>query len=106
MTYKAYLKQYAEGCDYTIGCAQTVIEIEAKNINEAKQKLFEEIQENYTWDKKLEFCELYEIKKTVICNLKEWYNQIYEAANIIENKRKEDLERKEYERLKLKFGKS
>lgn len=39
MIYKAYLKQQGEGCDYTIGCAQTVIEIEAQNIDEAKQKL-------------------------------------------------------------------
>jgi hypothetical protein len=43
MEYKAYLKQNGEGCDYTIGCGQTVISIDAQNVLEAKQKLYQKI---------------------------------------------------------------
>lgn len=106
MIYKAYLKQCGEGCDYTIGCAQTVIEIEAQNINEAKQKLYQEIEENYTGERELELCELYEINEVVVCNLKELYKRIDDAEYTLEQQRKEDLDRKEFERLKAKFGAS
>jgi len=67
MIYKAYLKQSGEGCDYTIGCAQTIIDIEAQSIDEAKQKLYQEIEESYTGEQELELCELYEINEVVIC---------------------------------------
>lgn len=106
MIYKAYLRQSGEGCDYTIGCAQTVIEIEAQSIDEAKQKLYQKIEEIYTGEWELELCELYEINEVVICDLKEWYKRIDDAEYAIEQQRKEDLERKEYERLKAKFGES
>jgi hypothetical protein len=106
MIYKAYLKQCGEGCDYTIGCAQRVIEIEAQSIDEAKQKLYQEIEENYTGELELELCELYEINEVVVCDLKEWYKRIDDAEYAIEQQRKEDLERKEFERLKAKFGAS
>ena len=103
MIYKAYLKQCGEGCDYTIGCAQTVIEIHAQNIDEAKQKLYQEIEENYTGERELELCELYEVKEVVICDLNEWYKRIRDVKYAIEQQHKEDLERKEFERLKAKF---
>ena len=106
MTYKAYLKQNGEGCDYTIGCAQTVISIEAQSMDEAKQKLYQEIKEVYTGEQELERCELYEINEVVLCDLKEWYKRIEDAEYAIEQKRKEYLERKEFERLKAKFGES
>ena len=106
MIYKAYLIQSGEDCDYTIGCAQTVIDIEAQSIDEAKQKLYQEIEESYTGEQDLELCELYEINEVVICDLKEWYKRIDDAEYAIEQQRKEDLERKEFERLKAKFGTS
>lgn len=106
MVYKAYLKQRGEGCDYTIGCAQTIIEIEAQSIDEAKQKLYQKIKENYSGEQKLELCELYEINTVVVCDLKEWYKRINNAEYVIQQKRKDDLERKEFERLKAKFGAS
>lgn len=106
MIYKAYLKQQGEGCDYTIGCAQTVIEIEAQNIDEAKQKLYQKIEDFYTGERGLELCELYEINEVVTIDLNEWYKRIDDAEYAIEQQRKEDLERKEFERLKAKFGAS
>jgi len=102
MIYKAYLKQYGEGCDYTIGCAQTVINIEAQSLDDAKEKLYQEIK-GYVGELELELCELYEINNVVVCDLKEWYKRIYDAGYAIEQQRKEYLEHKEFERLKAKF---
>jgi hypothetical protein len=104
MIYKAYLKQNGEGCDYTIGCAQTVIDIEASNIEDAKIQLYKEIEETYTGEQELELCELYEINQVVVCNLKEWYKRIDDADYAIEQQKIEATERKEFERLREKFG--
>jgi len=106
MIYKAYLRQSGEGCDYTIGCAQTVINIDAQSIDDAKQKLYHVIEENYTGERELELCELYEINEVITCDLHELYKRIDDAEYAIEQQRKEDLERKEFERLKAKFGAS
>jgi hypothetical protein len=105
MKYKAYLKQAAEGCDYTIGCAQTVIDIEASNIVEAKELLFNKIKKNYTGEYKLESCEIYEINEIEICDLDTWYSTI----SIEKQQEKQALidarDRIEYERLRKKFDK-
>jgi len=103
MIYKAYLKQIGEGCDYTIGCAQTIINIQAGDIDEAMRKLYHKVKENYTGELTLESCVLYEINDIVICNLEKWYEQIDAAEIEAEERRAEELERKEYERLKAKF---
>lgn len=105
MIYKAYLKQCDEGCDYTIGCAQTVIDINATNIVDAKKKLYEIIEESYTGERKLKLCELYEMNEVVICNLNEWYKRIDDTEYAIKQQHIEDLERLEFERLKAKFDK-
>jgi len=68
MFYKAYLKQRGDGCDYTIGCAQTVVDIDAKNIDEASLKLLQIIKESYSGDRELEYYELYEINKVIVCS--------------------------------------
>lgn len=104
-TYKAYIVQNTEGCDYTIGCAQKVIEIEANSLDEAKQKLFVEIRENYShWEKRLETAELYEVEQTFSVNLKDLYKQIDSEKEEEERRKKEDADRLEFERLKSKFG--
>ena len=103
MIYKAYLKQCDEGCDYTIGCAQTVINIIANDIDQAKLILFNEISENYRGERKLILCELYEINEVVNCDLDDWYNKMSNIDNLIKQQEIEDIERIEYERLRKKF---
>ena len=76
MIYKAYLKQSGEGCDYTIGCGRTMITIIATDIEDAKIKLIEEIEDNYSGDQKLVLCELYEINEVFTCDLDEIYNVV------------------------------
>lgn len=106
MKYKAYLKQAGEGCDYTIGCAQTVINIEANNFQEAYDELKYIISEDYSDDECLiDYVELYEISNISLIDVQEIYNEIDEKNQLEEQKRIEDKERKEFERLKRKYGK-
>lgn len=72
--YKAYLVQSGEGCDYTIGCAQTVINIEANNMEEAKEKLTEIIKEEYYDFQELESAELYECNQVFKMPLNDIYD--------------------------------
>jgi len=105
MKYKAYLKQDGEGCDYTIGCGQIVVEINASNIDEAKQTLTELISENYSQsDERIVSCDLYEINEVFTIDV----GGIYSHKEILEEeqKQKQTLEedKKEFERLKAKLS--
>jgi len=102
--YIAYIKQDGEGCDYTIGCAQTVKRFEANSFEEAEIKLKEIIDEDYSNEEfRLEFAELFEINKNKEIDLEALYNQIDNKEEQEQQKLQEQKERKEYERLKNKF---
>jgi hypothetical protein len=106
MKYKAYLKQSCEGCDYTIGCARTVVHIDdAVNMEDAKQKLTTIILEEYGSDEKtINSAELYEINEIFVMPVDEIYAKHDELRAQREQQKKEDAEREEFERLKQKFG--
>lgn len=103
MIYKAYLKQDGDGCDYSIGCAQTVISIDAHDVDEAMQKLYDIIEEQYTGNRALELCELYEINRVIVCDLTDRTRCISEVNCEKQKHYDEELERKEYFRLKTKY---
>lgn len=103
MKYKAYLTQEGEGCDYTIGCARTVIDIDAPNMEDAKIKLMDIIQEDYRGDSKLKSCDLFEINHIYSFNTKELYASFDAMDNFKKEKSQEDKDREEYERLKIRF---
>ena len=104
MEYKAYLKQSGEGCDYTIGCAQTVINIEATSMEEAKQKLTATIIEEYNDDEcMLDSAELYECNEVFAMPIDDIYAKAEQLEQQEKQKQQEEAERKEYERLKNKF---
>jgi hypothetical protein len=105
MKYKAYLKQKGEGCDYTIGCGQTVINLKTNNLPDAISELENEIIENYSFDEtKLQSCELYEINSITIVDVDSIYNK--EKLLYMKELEEEKLraERAEFERLKKKFS--
>ena len=105
MKYKAYLKQAGEGCDYTIGCAQTVIEIDATSMEEAKQKLTDTIIEDYSYDERmLDSAELYECNEVFAMPVDEIYAKKEQLEQQEQQRKQEEAERREYERLKHKFS--
>lgn len=104
-TYIGYLNQ-GGGCDYTIGCGETIINIKADSIDEAVNKLYEKIKESYSHeDRRLEYAQLFEVNSIVDLNLTE----IYEKIDLQEKQRiafeREQREMLEFERLKSKYGK-
>lgn len=103
MKYYAYLKQKGEGCDYTIGCAQTLITFDAKNDEEAKAELAKRITEEYQGEYSLSKVILF--KEPIDFNLSE-VNELAKKSKEDKKKKMEhikDLE--EFERLKKKLGK-
>lgn len=104
MKYKAKLIQVGEGCDYTIGCGQLVIDIDANSLEDANVKLQKIIKEEYRFEQSLKSCELYEVHDTHIIDV----DVIYKQLEIDEMNRQQSiddaLERAEYERLRYKFN--
>lgn len=104
MIYKAYLNQGANGCDYTIGCGETVIDIEADSMHEAKIKLVEEIRENYSHEERqLESAEIFEISNIDSIDVNELYEMIYIEKKMLSDKEMRAREFEQYTILKKKF---
>lgn len=102
--YYAYLKQRGEGCDYTIGCAQTLITITANNFEEAVEKLELTIEEEYSYDEAmLESAIIFECPPRDI-DVESIYTKKEERKRLRKKEEKERKEREEFERLRKKFG--
>jgi LPS O-antigen subunit length determinant protein (WzzB/FepE family) len=103
MKYFAYLKQKGEGCDYTIGCAQTLISFDANDDDDAKQKLSERIQEEYTGE--FELSSVLLLKNKIEFNLKSVYDDLNKLKNDKDSKMQHIKDMEEFERLKKKLNK-
>jgi len=103
MKYYAYLKQNGEGCDYTIGCAQTLITIDAENDDEAKEKLSQEISENYTGE--LELSKVLLFKNPIDFDLKSVYQELKNKKDDSVKKLQHLKDLEEFEKLRKKLGK-
>jgi len=104
MKYYAYLKQKGEGCDYTIGCGNTLIKLNAKNDSEAKEKLKETIIEEYSGSESmLEKVILF--KETIDFDLKSVYDDLESKKESEKTKRQHIKDMEEFEKLRKKLGK-
>lgn len=103
MRYYAYLKQSGEGCDYTIGCAQTLITIEAENDSEAKEKLADEIMENYHGETELSKVLLF--KEPIDFDLRSIYSELKRKKEDSSKKMQHLKDLEDFERLRKKLGK-
>jgi hypothetical protein len=103
MKYFAYLKQKGEGCDYTIGCAQTIRKFDANSDSDAVKKLTEIIQEEYTGEQKLEKVLLF--KDPINFDLKSVYDELDSKKKDKESKMQHLKDMEDFERLRKKLGK-
>lgn len=104
MKYYAYLKQEGEGCDYTIGCGNTLITLNAENDKNAKEKLKEIIIEQYSErESMLEKAILF--KETIDFDLKSVYDDVKSKKEDEKKSRQHIKDMEEFERLKRKLGK-
>lgn len=103
MEYVAYLKQDGEGCDYTIGCGNKLINLgEHSSIETAQVKLLDILHEEYNPAHSPEFAldEVLLLSFQCRIDMEKFNSDMLEG----QTKEQEDLERNEYERLKKKFG--
>jgi len=100
--YYAYLKQKGEGCDYTIGCAQTLIPIMANSFDEAIDKLKQIINDEYYDDTELEKALIFPNKPYEL-DLDSIYNKRQMNIDRIKQEQEYQKELDEYNRLKQKF---
>lgn len=102
--YIAYVKQYGGGCDYTIGCGQTLWELEASSLEDARIEVKNEVLV-YTGLDRIDSATIYEVTHCEIMSVHEWYADEERRKKDEELQAKEVAEREEFERLQQKFGK-
>lgn len=102
MKYYAYLKQKGEGCDYYIGCGNTLVTVNANDDTEARQKLSELIKEEYTGDRELESVLLF--KNPIDFDLESTYREDFERKSSEKSRLQHLKDMEEFNRLKGKLG--
>lgn len=90
------------GCDYTIDCGSKLIELNAKTIDKAKKEVSKLIKEDYSHID-LDEVVLYSAEK-IDFDLDAVYTELEEEKAEFEKVEQDEKDRKEYERLKKKFG--
>jgi len=100
--FQAYLSQEG-GCDYTIGCGNLLIQLTGDTLPEAVCDLKEKIKENYTGDRRLSSVSIIQ-GSSINVDVDSIYRQIESDKREQEEAETEASERKQYERLKAKFG--
>ena len=101
--YLAYLKQKGEGCDYTIGCAQTMITIKANSFDDAIIELKRVIDEEYHDDLELNDALLFECPPYRI-DLEDIYDNRNSRLKSEKEQKEHERELSEYRRLQQKFN--
>lgn len=105
MKYYAYLKQNGEGCDYTIGCAQTIITIEASSDSDACEKLSEKIEEEYRPGGDSELSKVLLFRDPIQFNLKKVYDEYNNRMSESKSRMQHLKDNEEFERLRKKLNK-
>lgn len=114
----AHITQEGEGCGYTIGCGQDLLELKASSYDEAIEELkkevvgmwdpeFEEFDEGYWDERRLEKVRLIEIG--IIDQevpIEQWYADAEREARCAKDTEVVRTEKKEYLRLRAKYGQS
>lgn len=104
MQYKAYLKQ-GGGCDYTIGCGRTVINIEADSFELAKTKLNLIIMDEYSDGiMAIDSAELFEVSSVYTAPVADLIKTSKQLRESLDQEDEEKRQRAQYEELKKKFG--
>ena len=111
----AYVNQGDEGCDYTIGCAQTLWRLEANTRDEAIEELKSEVigkyepgfgwSEGYWKDAELSKVVLFEVSSEESMPLVKWYTDAEEYELQEKTKITEMQERDKLGELLAKYGK-
>lgn len=92
------------GCDYTIECGTTVIELSSVELWSAEDELSKLIEEEFTGDRKIHEATIYEISDEYEVDLAEVYRNIANRKKSKKDAEQEAKDREEFERLRKKFN--
>lgn len=95
--YALFAKQSGEGCDYTIGCAQTLILLKGTNINDLDDEIREVVADHAFGQEERELEEFALVEVIRDLNVEDFM----EEDEVDEEK---EARRREYEKLKKEFG--
>jgi hypothetical protein len=112
------MKQSGDGCDYMIGCAQKLVELEAKNIKEAKNEALKIFKKHGFWVDEEDYYgrdglrdEERLLEKAIIfsdgveIDVESHYKQLEEIVAAAKKVEQQKKERKELQRLQKKYDK-
>lgn len=98
----AYLFQ-PNGCDYTIACGYSLIELESTDFDSAVAELRRLVTTDYRGDITLESVTLLQVNQKVAMPVAEWYHEDEQQRAEQARMKNEQQERELYEQLKHKF---
>ena len=101
--YIAHIEQQGEGCDYTIGCGQAIIEIESENIDSAESLLKNIIKEEFSRERELEKVVLYEVSIKKNLDTSSIYSELEYEKEKEKLSAQRVLDEQEFQRLKMKL---
>jgi hypothetical protein len=115
MIYIAYLRQSAQGCDYSIGCGLALWRRKAITRDEAIEELKRDIigiwseeearyVDGYHGTSKLEKVILFEVSGEEEMPIDQWYSEAEDYTRQEKTRIEETRERAELERLRAKYG--
>ena len=119
--YIGYVNETDRGCDYTIACGKKLLILESETYEGAVQELKEFVLGTFDpndradcggWSRwsmstyRFVSVTLYEVSPSHVFEMpiNQWYDVAQQMAETAKRKLAEDDERKEFERLKTKFG--
>lgn len=114
MKYFAYFKQQGDGCDYTIGCGQRLIELNGETYADAWNDFYKRFLDDYDpyfgnfWEEGnenyMKSVVIYGISEIIPFDFESYGHSMANKKKIERDTKQERLDREEYERLKRKFG--
>tara|TARA_R110000796_G_scaffold162503_1_gene279271 strand:- start:12539 stop:12898 length:360 start_codon:yes stop_codon:yes gene_type:complete len=113
-----HIEQAAEGCDYTIGCGNSLVKLYAEDITQAHERFISMLSPDfddddvdwtdnygcYYGEMALANATIYEVTNNHKVDVKSIYDNLELLKELVVRLKTEEVEKKEFERLKEKYG--
>lgn len=112
--YIAHMMQVAEGCEDSIACGESLIELKSTSYNDAIKELKkiiigswdadeEDFEDGYNEDQELDEVVLFKVEQAEKIPIQSWYKEVKEFEKLKQEEKQEKKDREQYEKLKAKF---
>ncbi len=103
--WRLWLKQFGEGCDYTIGCGQKMMDLKAVTYQSALEEADKEVRERGLDEQAIQEAILIPVDSTIPINVSKINFEMETERRQAKEKTQKEKEEAEFERLKKKLGK-